>query len=130
MASNLDYLDPNLLPLEEKVTAYLAAEEELRQLTVATISHAQETARPQPDTAPFEQRPATGSFDQTADEQTQQRDNLQTTIAALRQEILNLLPTRDEWVKVNLGYGPSRVGAFRDDASPADAPQYVLRVVH
>ena len=34
MASNLDYLDPNLLPLEEKVTAYLAAEEELRQAEV------------------------------------------------------------------------------------------------
>ena len=49
---------------------------------------------------------------------------------ALRQEVLALLPTRDEWVKVNLGYGPSRVGAFRDENSPADAPNYILRVVH
>lgn len=130
MASNLDYLDPNLLPLEEKVTAYLAAEEELRQLNVATISHQAEVAQPAPDTGAFEQRPATGSFDQAADEQQQQRENLQTTIAALRQEILSLLPTRDEWVKVNLGYGPSRVGAFRSDNSPADAPDYVLRIVH
>ncbi|RAK69658.1 hypothetical protein [Hymenobacter edaphi] len=130
MASNLDYLDPNLLPLEEKVTAYLAAEQELRQLTVATRSHQAETALPAPDTSPFEQRPPTGSFDQTTDEQAQQRDNLQTALDALRQEVLALLPTRDEWVKVNLGYGPSRVGAFRDEASPADAPNYILRVVH
>lgn len=130
MASNLDYLDPNLLPLEEKVTAYLAAEEDLRQLSVATISHQAEVAQPQPDTGAFEQRPPTGSFDQTTDEQQQQRDNLQTTIDSLRREILDLLPTRDEWVKVNLGYGPSRVGAFRDDASPADAPNYILRIVH
>ena len=130
MASNLDYLDPNLLPLEEKVTAYLAAEEDLRQLRVATISHQAEVAQPPADTGAFEQRPPTGSFDQAADEQTQQRDNLQTTIAALRQEILDLLPTRDEWVKVNLGYGPSRVGAFRDENSPADAPNYILRIVH
>ncbi|GAB3824570.1 hypothetical protein [Hymenobacter jeollabukensis] len=130
MASNLDYLDPNLLPLEEKVTAYLAAEEELRQLNVATRTYQAETAQPAPDTAPFEQRPPTGSFDQTTDEQTQQRDNLHTTLDALRQEVLALLPTRDEWVKVNLGYGPSRVGAFRDENSPADAPNYILRVVH
>jgi hypothetical protein len=130
MASNLDYLDPNLLPLEEKVTAYLAAEEELRQLTVATHSHAAEVAGPEPDTGGFEQRPATGSFDQTTDELSLKQQNLQDTLATLRQDILGLLPTRDEWVKVNLGYGPSRVGAFRDEASPADAPQYLIRVVH
>lgn len=128
MASNLDYLDPNLLPLEEKVTAYLAAEEELRQLGVATVSHQAETARPAAET--FEQRPPTGSFDQTADEQQQQHQNLQDNLEMLRQDILALLPTRDEWVKVNLGYGPSRVGAFRDEKSPADAPRYILRVVH
>ncbi|RTQ52260.1 hypothetical protein EJV47_04340 [Hymenobacter gummosus] len=130
MASNLDYLDPNLLPLEEKVTAYLAAEEELRQLTVATRSHAAEVAQPAPDTGGFEQRPPTGSFDQTADELTLKQQNLQDALGTLRQDILSLLPARDEWVKVNLGYGPSRVGAFRDESSPADAPQYLIRVVH
>lgn len=130
MASNLDYLDPNLLPLEEKVSAYLAAEQELRQLEVAARSQQAEAAQPAPETGAFEQRPPTGSFDQRADEQRQRRQNLQDSLDALRHDILGLLPTRDEWVKVNLGYGPSRVGAFRDENSPADAPRYLLRVVH
>jgi hypothetical protein len=132
MASNLDYLNPNLLPLEEKVTAYLAAEEQLRQLEVAARSRQAELSQPAPaaDAGGFEQRPATGSFDQATDELAQKRQNLHGTLDGLREEILGLLPTRDEWVKVNLGYGPSRVGAFRDETAPAGQTKYLLRVVH
>ena len=46
------------------------------------------------------------------------------------QEILALLPTRDEWVKVNLGYGPSRVGAWQVPAMAGKPAHYELRVVH
>ena len=35
MASNLDYLDPALIPLEEKVAAYLTTEKTLRRATDA-----------------------------------------------------------------------------------------------
>ncbi len=97
MASNLDYLDPALIPLEEKVNAYLEAEKSLRRAEI---------------------------------DATQTVDTSRSELARLEQEIIALLPTRNEWVKVNLGYGPSRVGAFRDENSPADAPQYILRVVH
>ena len=84
MASNLDYLDPALIPLEEKVKAYLTTEKALRK--------ARETSQP------------AFSSDQKAEMHRAQ--------ARLEQEIVELLPTRDEWVKVNLGYGPSRVGAW------------------
>lgn len=97
MASNLDYLDPALIPLEEKVNAYLEAEKSLRR---AEIDAAQtvETSR--------------------------------TELARLEQEIIALLPTRNEWVKVNLGYGPSRVGAWHVPATDSTPERYELRVVH
>ena len=40
------------------------------------------------------------------------------------------MPTRDEFVKVNLGYGPSRVGAFTVPTAPGTEPKYQLRVIH
>ncbi|QNP52102.1 hypothetical protein H9L05_19800 [Hymenobacter qilianensis] len=38
MASNLDYLNPALIPLEEKVKAYLEAEEELEKAQIEARS--------------------------------------------------------------------------------------------
>ena len=96
MASNLDYLDPALVPLEEKVKAYLEAEKALRK----TI------------------------------EQGQSPDKQRHDLARMEQEILGLLPTRDEWVKVNLGYGPSRVGAWHVPALNGAPERYELRIVH
>ncbi|MDU0369085.1 hypothetical protein ACFPAF_01665 [Hymenobacter endophyticus] len=127
MASNLDYLDPALLPLEEMVQAYLKAEKQMAQaeITATTIAHA-----PAAPTQPFEQRPPTGSYAQEEDEAQQNVENLRNDLARLRQQIIEQLPVRDEWVKVNLGYGPSRVGAFRvENASDAAPGGYELRVV-
>ena len=127
MASNLDYLAPALEPLEEKVKAYLRAEEALRQAGQAAAN----APRPAADRAraaeAFEQRPATGSLGQAPDERQPQGPGLRDDLARLRQEIIDLLPARDAWVKVNLGYGPSRVGAW---AVPGPPAHYELRVVH
>jgi hypothetical protein len=96
MASNLDYLDPALIPLEEKVNAYLEGEKTLRR----------------------------------AIEQGQSPESQRQELTQLEQEILALLPTRDEWVKVNLGYGPSRVGAWHVPALNGAPERYELRIVH
>jgi len=116
MASNLDYLDPALVPLEEKVGAYLTAEKALRRATdtgrTAPVgTGAQAASNAENGQGPGPQTPAA----------------LRADLARLEQEILALLPTRDEWVKVNLGYGPSRVGAWQ---VPGAAGRYELRVVH
>ena len=130
MASNLDYLDPNLQPLVRKVEAYLAAKEDLRKLTVADRNEATHDAAAAQSAQEFEQRPPTGSFDQHADELAQRRQDAQDDLDQLAKDILALLPTRDEWVKVNLGYGPSRVGAWRVPNTPDDqAEHYEIRVV-
>ncbi|WP_151089035.1 hypothetical protein [Hymenobacter baengnokdamensis] len=130
MASNLDYLDPALLPLEAKVEAFLAAKEDLRKLTVAERNEPTHDANVAASAAGFDQRPPTGSFDQHADELALQHQDAQDAIDRLQQDILALLPTRDEWVKVNLGYGPSRVGAWRvPNPNGSGADYYEVRVV-
>ncbi len=113
MASNLDYLAPALEPLEDKVKAYLRAEKALRQAQQAGGSAPRRAASPPAGAADLEQRL----------NQQELRDDLDR----LRQEIMALLPARDAWVKVNLGYGPSRVGAWSVPGPPA---RYELRVVH
>lgn len=104
MASNLDYLAPALVPLEEKVNAYLEAEKSLRRITQATA-------------------PATTSA-------TENPEQLRQHLAQLEAEIIGLLPTRNEWVKLNLGYGPSRVGAWEVPGTANAPARYELRVVH
>lgn len=127
MASNLDYLDPNLLPLEETVQAYLKTEKELAQAEIAATML---TQSPEPATGSFEQRPATGSYSQHTEETQQNLHNLRDDLARLRQHIIQQLPVRDEWVKINLGYGPSRIGAFRvDSTADSTSEGYELRVV-
>jgi hypothetical protein len=110
MASNLDYLDPALVPLEEKVDAYLETEKQL-QRTIASSKSA----------------PA-GTQQPAAAHRNQQIEALRTNLARMEQEIMAMIPTRDEWLKVNLGYGPSRVGVWH---VPGTTPErYELRVVH
>lgn len=132
MSSNLNYLDPALQPLADKVQAYLDAEKELQRAEVAAATAQQSTEQPTL-AGQFEQRPATGNYPQHQDEAQHALLNLRRELARLRQEVLDLLPVRDEWVKINLGYGPSRVGAFRTGTAPAPAvstaDEYFLRVV-
>lgn len=131
MSSNLDYLNPDLRPLEDKVNAYLAAEKELHRAELEATTLPFDEAQAQAATQVFEQRSAAGSYAQHSDEIQQRLANLRDDLASLRRDIISLLPTRDEWVKVNLGYGPSRVGAFRRDAaSNGPDAEYELRVVH
>ena len=113
MASNLDYLDPALLPLEGKVTAYLEAEKQLQRATAALSS---ETAS---------QSAATPAAIDLTQDITRRRAQL----GQLEQEIIGMLPTCDEWLKVNLGYGPSRVGAWHVPAQSGVPERYELRVV-
>jgi hypothetical protein len=130
MASNLDYLDPSLLPLEEKVNAFLEREKALQRANAALKSapvHHQETVAAPPGLAG--QAP-TGKPGQEIETIRQNITQLRAELAQLEQEIIAMLPTRDEWLKVNLGYGPSRVGAWHVPASAGQPERYELRIVH
>lgn len=126
MASNLDYLDPSLQPLEDKLQAYLQTEKDLQRAEVEATNLAHQG---EPHTTGFDQRPPTGNYPQQTEEVRFSLENLRDDLQRLQQEIIGLLPVRDEWVKVNLGYGPSRVGAFRKADATDAASEYELRVV-
>ncbi|MBO0356696.1 hypothetical protein J0X19_01945 [Hymenobacter sp. BT186] len=130
MSSNLDYLNPSLQPLEDKIASYLAAEKELQRAEVQVSNLPVQEADEKASADSFEQRPPTGSFEQHPDEVHNELLNLRDDLTLLRREIIAMLPVRDEWVKVNLGYGPSRVGAFRTADSSEAEPEYELRIVH
>lgn len=125
MASNLDYLDPTLQPLADKVQAYIQAEKEFQRAEVAAVAS---THQPTNATA---SAPAGGSAAQPHEQIQLKLQGLRDELHQLRREVIDLLPVRDEWVKINLGYGPSRVGAFSTSAPDAAsaAPEYDLRVV-
>ncbi|MBX0290093.1 hypothetical protein K3G63_06565 [Hymenobacter sp. HSC-4F20] len=126
MASNLTYLDPTLQPLADKVQLYLQKEKEFQRADVAAtaLTHHAEPAA-QVDDASVSHHPS-------QDEIRVRLQNLRQELDSLRQEVISLLPVRDEWVKINLGYGPSRVGAFTS-ASPDNQTTHTsaleLRVV-
>jgi hypothetical protein len=129
MSSNLNYLDPALQPLQDKIASYLAAEKELERAEIEAANIPSDQAREKAEASTFEQRPPTGSYDQHPDEVQQHLGNLRDDLTLLRREIIGMLPVLDEWVKVNLGYGPSRVGAFRVTGTPDNEPQHELRVI-
>ena len=124
MASNLDYLAPDLQPLEETLQAYLKTEKELAQAEIAATTAAAQQAPAES----FDQRPPTGNYPQQREELSQALQNLRDDLHRLREQAIQQLPVRDEWVKINLGYGPSRVGAFRSTQASSDEA-YELRVV-
>ncbi|UPL50559.1 hypothetical protein [Hymenobacter sublimis] len=129
MASNLDYLDPALQPLADKVQAYIQAEKEFQRAEVEAVATTHQPADAASHTSP--QPAASGSAAQPLEQIQLKLQHLREELQQLRQEVVALLPVRDEWVKINLGYGPSRVGAFSTPAINAtDAtPEYDLRVV-
>ena len=130
MASNLDYLDPALLPLEEKVGAYLTAEKALRRATNAGQGEVLTTEAQKQTAAELSQSSATEAIHPDDPAQPQALAALRANLDRLEQEIIALLPTRDEWLKVNLGYGPSRVGAWLVPALDGAPERYKLRVIH
>lgn len=130
MASNLDYLDPTFIPLEEKAKAYLETEKALRVANNALQNESLLNRDKAESAAGFEQRPPTSSYDQDEDELSKTVENLRHDLARLEQETIALLPCRDEWMKVNLGYGPSRIGAWLVPALNDAPARYELRVVH
>lgn len=130
MASNLDYLSPSLQPLEEKAQAYVDAEAALRQAELALRNEPARQNQATQTVEQFEQRPPTGSFDQPHNELMHRIQSTRAELQTLHAELLNLLPARNEWVKINLGYGPSRIGAWHVPATEGQPEHYQVRVVH
>lgn len=130
MENLIDYLDESLVPLEEKVKEYLHVERDIRLLEVELLSL--QSVRPDFDPEQrMEQQLTNQQSDNSLNDKEQKLKDLLQKYKDLQQEVIGMLPERDKFVELNLGYGPSMVGYFTVDPetrTPLDEP--VLRVVH
>ncbi|TPE46398.1 hypothetical protein [Pontibacter mangrovi] len=124
MENLIQYLDESLVPLEEKVKAYLNLEKDIRKTEVALL-----TKQKGPVKQAAENTATTPT--QTPEVSEGQLQEMVQRLEELRQEIVQMLPEKDKFIEVNLGYGPSMVGYFTTDLETHQPlPEPVLRVVH
>lgn len=130
MENLIEYLNESLVPLEEKVKEYLHVERDIRLLEVELLSL--QSMRPDFDPEQtMEQHLKDAQPQNSLNDKEQKLKDLLAKYKALQQEVIGMLPERDKFVELNLGYGPSMVGYFTVDPetrTPLEEP--VLRVVH
>ncbi|AKD05184.1 hypothetical protein POKO110462_21690 [Pontibacter korlensis] len=119
MENLIEYLDESLVPLEEKVKEYLNLEKDIRKLEVDILT--KQKGKPL----------AQISEEKASDEDLEQLNKMLLRLNELRQEVVLMLPEKNKFIEVNLGYGPSMVGYFTiDHETHQPLPEPVLRVVH
>lgn len=131
MENLIEYLDESLIPLEEKVKEYLHIERDIRLLEVELLSLQSIKPDYDPEQQNLEQRVAAGQPSSTFNDKEQKMVEMLEQYKQLQQEVIDLLPEKNKFIELNLGYGPSQVGYFTTDPEthvPLDEP--VLRVVH
>lgn len=126
MENLIEYLDESLVPLEKKVKEYLELEREITRIDVALLT--KQRVHPAPTTtAPGAQavnQSEIGEMQNLLHELLQRLDRL-------REEVVQLLPEKNKFIEVDLGYGPSMVGYFTvDHETHQPLPEPLLRVVH
>ncbi len=130
MENLINYLDESLIPLEEKVKDYLHLERDIRLLEVELLSLQSMKPDFDPEQDMENQFSGTGQSSPLNDKEQKLKEMLEQH-QALQQEVIAMLPEKDKFVELNLGYGPSMVGYFTVDPetrTPLEEP--VLRVVH
>ncbi|MCX2740277.1 hypothetical protein [Pontibacter anaerobius] len=124
MENLIQYLDESLVPLEEKVKEYLNLEKDIRKLEVDMLT---KQRGPVEEAA---ENTATTLKD-VPDVTPEQLQEMVQRLDMLRQEIIQMLPEKNKFIEVNLGYGPSMVGYFTaDHETHQPLPEPILRVVH
>ncbi|RIJ42443.1 hypothetical protein [Pontibacter oryzae] len=112
MENLIAYLNESLVPLEEKVKAYLQVEQDIRHLEVEILTHRKNNAA-------------------EASAKEEDLNGLLQKYNKLREEVVQMLPEQNKFIEINLGYGPSMVGYFTvDHETHQTLPEPVLRVVH
>ncbi|GAB3199422.1 hypothetical protein ABID22_002333 [Pontibacter aydingkolensis] len=130
MENLIAYLDESLVPLENKIQEYLEVEKEIRLLEVKILTLQNKAAAADEPEQPDHQ-PSAGTEETEAGEHQQRMNKLLERYQELQQEVINMLPEKNKFVEINLGYGPSMVGYFTVDLEThQELPEPVLRVVH
>ncbi|MBC5772663.1 hypothetical protein H8S95_01195 [Pontibacter sp. KCTC 32443] len=131
MENLTQYLDKSLIPLEDKVKDYLNIERDIRILDVELLSLQSMKSDFNPEQHDLEQEMKEGIAKSELNDKEQKMTELLAKYNQLRSELINMLPERNKFIEINLGYGPSMVGYFTiDHETRQPLPEPVLRVVH
>ena len=135
MEDYVNYLDETLKPLEEKAQEYLLLEERLRYADIENESathnfspgnqkpESAETGDNDMDSAQLQQGVPIIKTPQTHHSE----EELKSKLSLLKQEIIAMLPEKNKFIPVDLGYGPSSIGAFPNKENPEEMD---LIIVH
>lgn len=125
------YLDKNLIPLEAKVRQYLDLERGIRILDVELLSLQSAKSDFDPGQEDLEQEMQEGQQTDNLNDKEQMLADMLAQYEKLKQEVIEMLPEKNKFIELNLGYGPSMVGYFTTDPDTFEQlPEPVLRVVH
>ncbi|MBD1397772.1 hypothetical protein H9Q13_11405 [Pontibacter sp. JH31] len=131
MENLIEYLDESLIPLEEKVKEYLHIERDIRLLEVELLSLQSIKPDFNPEQHGLEHSTDKDQQGSTLNDKEQKMVELLDKYRQLQQEVIAILPEKNKFVELNLGYGPSLVGYFTIDPETHIAlEEPVLRVVH
>lgn len=131
MENLTQYLDKSLIPLEDKVKEYLGVERDIRILDVELLSLQSIKSDFDPEQHDLEQEMKQGTKNADLNDKEQKMAELLDKYGKLRNELIQMLPEKNKFIEINLGYGPSMVGYFTvDHETRQPLPEPVLRVVH
>jgi chromosome segregation ATPase len=131
MENLTQYLDKSLKPLEDKVREYLNVERDIRLLDVELLSLQSMKSDFNPEQHDLEQEIKEGGNNPELNDKEQKMADLLNEYNKLRSELITMLPEKNRFIEINLGYGPSMVGYFTiDHETRQPLPEPVLRVVH
>ena len=131
MEDLVNYLDESLQQIELKAQEYLLIEEKLRQADIETESASHHFLPDnQPDNSGADQptlEVQQGQVYNKPEEPDKPTEDLKATLLRLKQEIIGMLPEKNKFIDVDLGYGPSSIGAFTNKENPNELD---LIIVH
>ncbi|MDX5346115.1 MAG: hypothetical protein LPK19_02620 [Hymenobacteraceae bacterium] len=132
MENFTDYLDPELVPLEEKIKAYLDVDKELKHMQIELENAKAAAPEFDPEKHDLQQTISEGKHENQLSDIQNKIEDLEKQQNKLKAQIIDLLPVKDQYIKVDLGYGPSEVGAFTrtDRAQITGHPDYDLMIIH
>lgn len=125
------YLDEKLVPLEAKVRQYLNLERDIRLLDVELLSLQSAKSDFDPEQEDLEQEIQEGQQVVNLNDKEQMLAEMLEQYESLKNEVIQMLPEKNKFIELDLGYGPSMVGYFTTDPETyEELPEPVLRVVH
>ena len=116
-------------PLEQKIKLYLDLERDIRLLEVELLSLQSIKSDFDPAEDVMEQE-MYGSSDKILNDKEQMHAEMLDRYKKLKQEVIQMLPGKNKFVEISMGYGPGMIGYFTIDPETHEPlPEPVLRVL-